>query len=35
MGNRVDNKAPKFTTKRGNTYYINFRLLTGLSFAVV
>ena len=26
MGNRVDNKAPKFTTKRGNTYYINFRL---------
>lgn len=26
MGNKVDNKAPKFTTKRGNTYYINFRL---------
>ena len=23
MGNKVDNKAPKFTTKRGNTYYIN------------
>ncbi|HCM6363021.1 TPA: DUF3258 domain-containing protein, partial [Klebsiella pneumoniae] len=32
MGNRVDNKAPKFTTKRGNTYYINFRLPDGTFF---
>lgn len=32
MGNKVDNKAPKFTTKRGNTYYINFRLPDGTFF---
>ena len=32
MGNRVDNRAPKFTTKRGNTYYINFRLPDGTFF---
>lgn len=32
MGNRVDNKAPKFTTKRGNTFYINFRLPDGTFF---
>ncbi|ENC9859408.1 DUF3258 domain-containing protein [Klebsiella variicola] len=32
MGNRVDNKAPKFTIKRGNTYYINFRLPDGTFF---
>nr|EKU6158299.1 DUF3258 domain-containing protein [Klebsiella aerogenes] len=32
MGNRVDNKAPKFTTKRSNTYYINFRLPDGTFF---
>ncbi|MHB4490410.1 tyrosine-type recombinase/integrase [Klebsiella pneumoniae] len=28
----MDNKAPKFTTKRGNTYYINFRLPDGTFF---
>lgn len=32
MGNRVDNRAPKFTTKRGNTFYINFRLPDGTFF---
>lgn len=32
MGNRLDNRAPKFTTKRGNTYYINFRLPDGTFF---
>ncbi|EPG3109400.1 tyrosine-type recombinase/integrase [Klebsiella aerogenes] len=32
MGNRVDNNAPKFTTKRGNTFYINFRLPDGTFF---
>lgn len=32
MGNRVDNKAPRFTTKRGNTFYINFRLPDGTFF---
>ncbi|WII79826.1 tyrosine-type recombinase/integrase [Klebsiella pasteurii] len=32
MGNRLDNRAPKFTTKRGNTFYINFRLPDGTFF---
>ena len=32
MGNRVDNKSPKFTTKRGKTFYINFRLPDGTFF---
>ncbi|CAM6900494.1 Uncharacterised protein [Klebsiella quasipneumoniae] len=32
MDNRMDNKAPKFATKRSNTYYINFRLPDGTFF---
>ena len=32
MRNRVYNKTPRFTTKRGNVYYINFRLPDGTFF---
>lgn len=32
MRNRVYNKPPRFTTKRGNVYYINFRLPDGTFF---
>ncbi|MER5084046.1 DUF3258 domain-containing protein [Enterobacter sp. AD2-3] len=32
MRNRVYNRHPRFTTKRGNVYYINFRLPDGTFF---
>lgn len=32
MRNRVYNRPPRFTTKRGNVYYINFRLPDGTFF---